>query len=105
MICRVFSERHCSSVRTSRFTTHVETGRPQRACEGYLSWAPRTAFKRASTPAHDAGLVPLPVSVFFRGALVVLLLALGQADLELRAPVLPVQVERHERVALALHRA
>src|SRR5262249_54149972 len=48
-------------------------------------------------------LVALPIALLFRGALVVLLLALGNTDLQFGAAVFPVQLERHERVALALH--
>ena len=42
---------------------------------------------------------------FSRGALVVLLLALGEPDFEFGAAVLPVQLERHQRVAAPLDRA
>src|SRR5687767_1328959 len=52
--------------------------------------------------AHDALFVALPVAVFLDGALVVFLLAAREPDLALGAVLLPVERERHERVALAL---
>src|SRR5688572_5884760 len=54
---------------------------------------------------HQAGLLPLPVAVLLGRALVVLLLSLGQSDAQLGAAVLPVQLQRHERVAATLDRA
>src|SRR5262249_45342042 len=55
-----------------------------------------------SSPAQDSSFLTLPVALFLGRALVVLLLALGQADLQLRASLLPVQLERHDRVAAPL---
>src|ERR1700732_1617665 len=54
--------------------------------------------------SRQALLIPLPVAIFFGGALVVLLLTLGYTDLQFGAAVFPVQLQRHERVALALDR-
>src|SRR3954468_3111692 len=70
-----------------------------------MSKPPRSCSCACSASPHDARLVALPVAVFFGGALVVLLLAFGKPDLELGAAFLPVQVERHERIALALDAA
>src|SRR5690606_25567860 len=55
-----------------------------------------------SACAQQAGFVALPVAVFLAGALVVLLLALGEADAQLGAAVFPVHLERHQGVAGAL---
>ena len=44
----------------------------------------------------------LPVPVFFRGALIVLFFALRQAQVQLGPAALPVQRQRHQRIALAL---
>src|SRR5271165_1902574 len=66
--------------------------------------APADQSASAAQRLHDPALVALPISIFFIGALVVLLLALGQADLELGSPVLPVQLQRHDGVTAALHR-
>src|SRR5271165_2786777 len=65
------------------------------------------AAKLLSAPhrLHDPAFVALPVSIFFIGALVVLLLALGKADLKLGSPRLPVQFQRHDGVAATLNGA
>src|SRR5690606_6217914 len=56
-------------------------------------------------PAHDPLLLALPVA-FLRGvALVVLLLALGQGDLQLDLVALPVHRGGHDGVAVALDAA
>src|SRR5579862_5710499 len=73
----------------------------------------RTARQRARTAAwavasaatQDPRLVALPVAVLLDRALVVLLLALGEPDLQFGPAVLPVELERHERIAAPLHRA
>src|SRR5262245_25001871 len=112
MICKGIYEVLTPSVRLSRFATHVETGRPRKSagsihagghavCKTYGILRIFWAAALGSAAAHDTRLVALPVPVLLGGALVVLLLALGEADLQLGAPVLPVQVERHQRVALA----
>src|SRR5690349_4456931 len=49
-----------------------------------------------------ARFVALPVAIFFRVALVVLLLASGEPDLDLDLVLAPVELERDQRVALAL---
>ena len=54
---------------------------------------------------HDPALVALPIAILLGVTLVVLLFALCQADLELRPAFLPVQLERHQGVAAALHLA
>ena len=54
---------------------------------------------------QQALLLAIPFPVLRRLALVVLLLALGEPDLELDPPLAVVQVERNERVAGALHAA
>ena len=62
---------------------------------------------RGSSPGvfHQAFLVPLPLAVLYRGALVMLLLALGQRDFELRPASFPVQGNWDNGIALALHAA
>ena len=55
----------------------------------------------SSAVPHDPFLLPLPVAFLDVGALVVLLLALGQADFQLGATMRPVQVERDQGVARA----
>src|SRR5262245_31346772 len=110
MICIGIYEVHTPSVRLSRFATHVETGRPRKSI-GSIHAGGRAVCKTAgilrigSAAAQDARLVAIPVALLLGGALVVLLLALGESDLELGAAILPVQVERHQRVALALDAA
>src|SRR5687767_2129159 len=59
----------------------------------------------ASAAAQQSRLVPLPVAILFRRAFIVLLLAFCEPDLNLGAAIFPVQLQRHERVALALDRA
>src|SRR5690349_16405750 len=54
--------------------------------------------------AHRLLFLAVPVALLLRRALVVILLALGQADLDLYAVVLPVHRDRHQRVAFALDR-
>ena len=49
--------------------------------------------------------MPLPVTVFAGGALVMLFLAPGEAHEQFRAAFGPVQVQRHQRVALTLNGA
>src|SRR5690606_10247530 len=56
----------------------------------------------ASTPFQHPGPLELPVPLLLRRPLVMLLLAAGQTDRELRSAVAPVELERHERVAAAL---
>src|SRR5256885_7635123 len=58
-----------------------------------------------SAASQQACLVALPVALLLHRALVVLLLALGEPDLHFGAAVLPVQLQRHDRVAAPLHRA
>ena len=48
-------------------------------------------------------LLPLPVAILARRALVMLFLALCHADLELGAAFVPMEVERYEGKALALN--
>src|SRR5258706_9801697 len=52
--------------------------------------------------SQQALLLALPVALLLHLALVVLLLALGEPDLQLHAPLRIVQVEGHERVPLLL---
>src|SRR5512146_3170893 len=54
---------------------------------------------------EQPGLVALPVAILLDGALVVLLLALGESDLELCPATLPIELERHDGVPLALYGA
>src|SRR5687768_8431722 len=55
---------------------------------------------------HDAALFTLPVALLLRLALVVLLLAGGDAEFDLRyAAMVEIDRQRHERRALALHGA
>ena len=49
----------------------------------------------------DAFLLALPVAVLAVGALVVLLFALAEAEGQFGAALVPVQVQWHERIALA----
>ena len=49
----------------------------------------------------DSFLLPLPVAILTIGALVVLLLAFAQSHAQLGPALVPVQVEWHERIALA----
>ena len=55
--------------------------------------------------AHDPRLVALPVAVLVHRALVVLLLAFGKTNGQFRASVLPVQLQRDQRVTLPLDRS
>src|SRR5262245_9871442 len=74
---------------------------------GYADAVPRLRrYRRTSALGmfHHARLLARPVAVFFGRALVVRLLAFAEADLELRLAVLPIHLERHERVALAFDR-
>ena len=48
---------------------------------------------------HQARFFPFPVALFFRIALVVHFLALGQADFGLDPTTLVMQIERHEGVS------
>ena len=50
----------------------------------------------------NSGFLPLPIAVFAGRPLVVLLLAFCESDRELGSALVPVQVERYKRVALAL---
>jgi len=52
---------------------------------------------------EDSGFLSLPVLIFLVGALVVLFLALGQTDVQLGAALVPMKVERNERIAFALN--
>src|SRR5687768_8460344 len=80
------------------------------------------ASSSRSAPACDAGpqlaaalsaaacfqksrLLTRPITVLLRRALVVRLLALGEPDLQLGQPVLPVEAQRNQGVAFALDRA
>src|ERR1700734_2576173 len=54
---------------------------------------------------HNPALVALPVAILLIGALVMLLLTLGEADLELGAAALPIQLERHDGVTAPLDRS
>src|SRR5882724_375873 len=65
----------------------------------------RDAAESAAARLHDPAFVALPVAVLFGVALIVLLLALGEADLQFRAALLPVQLQRHHGVTAPLHRA
>ena len=47
----------------------------------------------------------MPIALFFRGPFVVLLLAFRESDIEFRAALGPVQIERHERKTLAFDRS
>ena len=47
--------------------------------------------------------MPFPVALFLGRALVVLLLAFGQAQVEFCPALTPVQIEWHQGVALAFH--
>ena len=56
-------------------------------------------------PAHDALLLAVPVALLLGVALVVLLLAAREAEIDLDPVLLPVERERNQRIALALDRA
>src|SRR6185369_14506202 len=75
----------------------------------FLVWRQFTACSPRPSSSrrvfHQAGLLALPVAILFGGALVVFLLALRQADAQFGAAVLPVHLQRHERVAAALDSA
>src|SRR6266513_2278234 len=66
---------------------------------------PGAAPRVFSAASQQACLVALPVALLLHRALVVLLLALGEPDLHFGAAVLPVQLQRHDRVAAPRHRA
>ena len=51
---------------------------------------------------ENALFLTLPITVFAIGALVVLLFTLGESERQLGTALVPVQVQRHERVPLAL---
>ena len=53
----------------------------------------------------NSRFLTLPVLIFLVRAFVVLLLALAQADVEFRAAFVPMQVQRHQRIAFALNGA
>src|ERR1700722_5414074 len=76
---------------------------------GSTNWTAENGLsaRQVSAPVrlHDTALVPLPVAILAGRSLVVLLLALGQPDLELGPALLPVELQRHQRVAAPLHRA
>ena len=50
-------------------------------------------------------LLTLPVAIFLIGAFIVLLLALGETEIQLGAAFEPVKVQRHEGIPLAFHGA
>ena len=66
-------------------------------CRGFLASLARTDGRIAA--AQQPLLLAVPLAILDRRALVVLLLALGEADRELDAAVLVVQVDRRQRVA------
>src|ERR1700754_2317551 len=113
MICKGNYEALTPSVRLSGLATHVEPARPRKGADSIHGAGPacrepsRNCVSEqlptldASAAAQDPRLVAVPVALFLGRALVVLFLALGEADLELRAALVPVQVERHQGVALA----
>ena len=112
MICRVINEGSTPRYALEGSQTHVESGRPQWSRRIVPQWAsgpwpaansgPEEA--RDPLPAHSRQtlLVALPIALFFHRALVVLLLTLGDADLQFGAAVLPVQLQRHQGVTLAI---
>ena len=64
------------------------------------------SFPRPGSAALEhARLLPLPVALALAGALVVLLLAPGEADVELGLAAAPVEPGGDQGVALALDRA
>src|SRR5579863_8415695 len=63
----------------------------------------KVPLQAPSSPAtKQSRPVALPVAFLLGRALVVLLLALGEADLQLGAAVLPVQLQRHDGVSAPL---
>src|SRR5690606_11064929 len=82
-------------------------------CRGFESHQPPQipeARRARASPllgplAQQALLLALPVALLLGLALVVLLLALGEADLHLHAALGVMQVERHQRIAALLHLA
>jgi hypothetical protein len=67
------------------------------------AWAARHG--KADLPCrvlHQTGLLALPIAVLRGCAFVVLLLAFGETDAQLRAPALPVHFQWHERVTAPL---
>src|SRR5580698_10956020 len=71
-----------------------ESGASQRIC----------ARRCSAAHACQTLLVALPIALFFHRALVVLLFALGDADLQFGAAFLPIELERYERIAFAIGR-
>jgi len=57
----------------------------------YSPLEPRPSPLSSTSVFHNAFLIPLPVPFLVAGALVVALLAFGQADIEFDAAVFPVQ--------------
>src|ERR1700736_762424 len=129
MICRVINEGSTPRYALEGSQTHVESGRPQWSRRSVSQWARgpwpaansgrRRSQERAEAnelrrgcsrrrrpvlPAHSRQtlLVALPIALFFHRALVVLLLTLGNTDLQFGATVLPVQLQRHQGVTLAI---
>src|SRR6187402_247823 len=90
--------------------------RPPRSSPWRCCWrrrSPEWSWRRCCGAATEAGLLPtaqgaldiaagLPID--FRGALVVELLAAGDADVDLGATLFQVQAQRHEGEALLLDR-
>src|SRR3954470_5524511 len=72
---------------------------------GLQPTVPARASRAAILRPHHALLLAIPVALLLGVALVVLLLAAREAEIDLDAVLLPVERERNERVALALDRA
>jgi hypothetical protein len=64
--------------------------------------AASAAANKLSAP-HDPRLVARPIAILIHSPLVVLLFTLGKTNGQFGASVLPIQLQRNERVALALH--
>src|SRR5690606_12129704 len=60
------------------------------------------AAGRLTRPPQRTRPLDLPVALLLGRALVVLLLTPCESDQKLRAPLVPVQLERHERIAAPL---
>src|SRR5882672_319288 len=82
--------------------THTQCKAPGRGFKAWVRISAGATGRTASMRAQRARLVAVPVAVLLRCALVVLLLTFREANGELRAVLAPVELERDERVPLAL---
>src|SRR5206468_8166559 len=88
----------CTSPGTTLTPSFRRPWKPRRGAE---SRAPA----RSSPTSQQALLLAVPFALLDRCALVVLLLALGEPQIELDATFAEMQVERHERVTRPFHLA